>query len=524
MPPGSVPLPSALHRCLIFFLAGALFFVLVGAESRQLLHSVTNDWDGNRLARALAVGDGYSLYYPADQGPVTGFIYPPLAVLAFQPARLASSPTGALIIGNLIGQLFYFAPCLLLVFGATGCGPRHRFLPWAQLALFALFAWEMYPLTSSCSHIHVDSIMLGLAGLACVSLFSFPRHPVRGPLWSGLAAVASLSCKLTPVPLLPTLLFTTWRTGGTLALRRMILTGAFLAGAVLILMAALSAAPGAAFFNIITVPGHHPWSLQKPWLLKAGESLQYLKPDLLSRLGGLGATALNAGKTYGWIPALAWGITAFLYTTTTDKKNSPADPTRTLILLLTVMSLLMIPSSLIGAIKVGGDINNFSGFLYFAVLAITASLPALTQRLADWTHSSLPHTVLPCMILLFFFVYEIRSPSQIIADVRLLGQNHQEEAMAFVLKHPGEVYFPDNALPNLLAEKRLDHLVFGVRDRALAGYPVGRKHFLRHISPNVRYVVVDPEDEAWTPSEFPLPLIPVKLDGLEDWGTYEVHP
>src|SRR5262249_36491775 len=57
-------------------------------------------WNAVRLTPPLSLVSGYTLYYGAESGPVTGNIYVPFATMAYLPAAVASTPTGALRLGT----------------------------------------------------------------------------------------------------------------------------------------------------------------------------------------------------------------------------------------------------------------------------------------------------------------------------------------------------------------------------------------------------------------------------------------
>src|SRR4051794_25531757 len=67
-------------------------------------------WSAAPLAPATGLRYGYALYSPPRSGPVTGWIYPPLATLAYFPATLIPDPTGAVLAGRCLSLVFFFAP------------------------------------------------------------------------------------------------------------------------------------------------------------------------------------------------------------------------------------------------------------------------------------------------------------------------------------------------------------------------------------------------------------------------------
>src|SRR5262245_34300275 len=76
---------------------------------------VVTPWSAARLAPALGMKHGYALYSPPRSGPATGWIYPPLATLAYFPATLLPDPTFAVLAGRWLSLVYFFAPAAWLL-------------------------------------------------------------------------------------------------------------------------------------------------------------------------------------------------------------------------------------------------------------------------------------------------------------------------------------------------------------------------------------------------------------------------
>src|SRR4051794_7761683 len=90
---------------LMVLLAPASLYVLVAVSLMMALHAPQEDWSAGRFSPTYSLLRGYTLYYPADSGPIYNTIYPPMSYLAYLPAAFCDGPTTALFAAALIGQL-----------------------------------------------------------------------------------------------------------------------------------------------------------------------------------------------------------------------------------------------------------------------------------------------------------------------------------------------------------------------------------------------------------------------------------
>jgi len=158
--------------------------------------------------------------------------------------------------------------------------------------------------------------------------------------------------------------------------------------------------------------------------------------------------------------------------------------------LLATMAIFMIPTTLLGKVKLGGDINTLSPILYFLSAAISFGLSqyileALFYKSHPMHRFARPAFFLVLMIPVFFVMPKIYSG---IIHLKNLPNNEQKMAYEYAKKHPGEAYFPNNPLSSLLAERKLYNFNCGVKDKALAGYAVSEEHIRRYIPNNVKIV------------------------------------
>ena len=120
-------------------------------------------------------------------------------------------------------------------------------------------------------------------------------------------------------------------------------------------------------------------------------------------------------------------------------------------------------------------------------------------------------------------------------DLKLLAKVRSRNAeYQYLTNHRGEVYFPWHPLAHLAAEGRPTHHLHSVRERGVAGYPVGREHFEFGIPANSRYVAFPLKrfgpvaGFAWSFEQLEAeglldPLAkPIALNGLRDYECYRL--
>jgi len=87
----------------------------------------SNPWNDIRVAPALALSRGISIYTPADAGPVSTWVYGPLPLLVLAPAGLASTAAGAIQVAGaihiLLRVLVVVLVCLLWPRSVAGGNP-----------------------------------------------------------------------------------------------------------------------------------------------------------------------------------------------------------------------------------------------------------------------------------------------------------------------------------------------------------------------------------------------------------------
>jgi len=462
--------------------------VIVAAAA--LLHGVVavpeSDMSASRVVPAVALARGFPLYAGPASGPIIDFMYGPIAALAFLPAALASTPSGALAIAVVVNVAWFFLPMAWLHVRAAG----RLDVGLAALVLFALVVLRDPGLTFSALTIHADAPALGLGAVACVLAAGG-----AGPAAIALATALALWTKQTMAPIALALLVHAWARGGRRgALRLAAWLGVF--GLGIGVLACLAFGPAALVFNMVTLPGRMPWygdATTSRWataLFVAG---------LVVRLT--------------WLPAL---VTIGLVLRQRRRHAS----TRSDLILLAGAALALAPAAIAGGAKVGGYLNTLSVTSYFLVAAATAGLAAAARDGDRVARVLLVAGLVGYGLVLGTGPAGVRSLQASVAGLRAWTDNPHERAFRAARAHPGEIDFPWDPLAVVLAENRLDNNEIGAWNRDLAGVPIDDALWRRHLPPRLRWMAFRPPTGAftWLPEptgRLPELSAPASLPGLE---------
>jgi hypothetical protein len=462
-----------------------------------ILHEVAAvpdaDMSASRLVPAVALARGLPVYAGPDSGPIIDFMYGPVAAIAFLPAALAGTPSGALAIAVLVNAVAFFLPIGWLhrrVAGGWG---------WAGFVLFVLAVVRDPGLVFSALTIHADAPALGLGALACGLLATAPPPLTRPRLAAvALAAVLAAWTKQTTAPLVVALLAFAWLRDGR---RAAVALGAWIAAVGLVVSAVCLVAFGPAelLFNMATLPARMPWY------------------DEATR-GRLG-TALAVGGLLGrlaWLPAVV--TAALLVALRRELRSAPTT-------LFAAVAVVLVPVAIVSAAKVGGYLNTFSVCTYFLTAAATLGLASVAR--AGARGGGLPRMALVIGVAGLGLAVA-RGPGgpwtapTTLARLRAWADNPQEHAYAAARAHPGEIYFPWNPLATLLAENRLDNNEIGAWNRDLARSPIDDALWRSRLPPRLRLLASRPPRDAFTwlpPPTRRLPEFtePATVAGLEGW-------
>lgn len=465
------------------FLLGAmplLLFLVLALLVRTVALMPGRDWNACRVAPSVALAYGYTLYYGPDEGPILNTLYAPVTAVAFLPAALGKDPTTAILIAGTINVAFMALPLFLLLWKARApdeAGPVAAALRLSAF-IFALgcvyqFVGTEYAINS----IHADSPAMGLMLSACTVLILAPGTPGNGRLFAA-AGLAALACytKQIEVFALPGLFFYlglafSWRV-------------AFIFTAFVIAWAAVLAGVFAVafdfkqmLFNIVELPKLHPWKGPRvPILFKsllklttgAGFMLLLVLPFLVNFAAGWKTQSLRAA-----LAANRW-------------------------VLLLLVSVTMLPGSLMGEVKVGGMENSLHSAFY-----LMAGGALALSRWACGVRGTEQRVAVAACFALAALLLGLRLPA--IAQLAGVGRtydNPQQAAFEFAKKHPGEALFPWNTLSTLLADGKLYHFEYGLYDRVLAGYRPTDEHFRQHLPANLKYLIFRQDRECFQMRQF----------------------
>ncbi len=458
---------------------GSLFLLICLDGFREILGSVINSWNGPRLVPTFTLASTYHSYYDPDSGPVTGNIYGPGLSFSYLPCLLFSEPASAIRCGSLLSVLWLLLPAAWLLGTVVG-DPSRNSARWLLL-LFGFYWLLTSPawLRQVAFNIHADAPAIGLGLLACLFAHRLAERNTTSDLWLTAAfAHASVATKQTMLPILLALPIWFWLRGERATAKKMVLTLAAVGIGLWGLIACSYGWP-AVWFNLVYIPGHHPWydGLGRfPWVaeLKTAHGLAVLGEALFDFI-----------LSNGWLGLvlLATAISGRKYRQPQTKPQLP------LISLLWLVGVMLLPMSLLGRVKVGGDYNAFSYSTVFLSLATVIycysvitriQLPAsLSLRLSPVAH------LLVMLATATVFALSLVNGARTVWSAERDTVCHEQMAFDAMQAAPETIYFPWQPLAGLLAEHRLYHFSYGVYDRWLAGRPLTPEHFAAHLPPKM---------------------------------------
>ncbi len=460
---------SALDR-LSLILIPAFITLAGGLVAREFLLAPFRAWNDTRLAPSAALLSGSGFYFGPGEGPLLGHIYSPIAPFFYLPAVLAPSPEGAVMLGTLMTALAFFGPVLLLLF--LGCKGRSRWV-WACFLVFCLFTFYERALLGPAFWIHADAPALGFGAIACAALYgSGVRVGAGRCLVSAFAVVLAVGSKQVALPLAFALPLYVWlREGRGAALRYLVALA--VAGVAVLGFVALWVDFEAMWFTAVTVPMSHPW--------KAGSAFE-----------GLGASLAELG----WVCLPIMGLLAGLWLwgrpirRKQEQGGSPDFLRANPWFLLLFVALFFVPTSVLGFVKVGGDVNTLAYTAYFAAVAL---LLFVLEAIGQWETGPGDRSggvaraaLLAAGGILALMTLPTLSGTRALYDG--YGENPERTAWAFVNTDPRGVYFPFHPLMALMAEGKAYHTSSGLISQDLTGERVGPAYLEAHLPPGMQFV------------------------------------
>jgi hypothetical protein len=455
-----------------------MVFSLASKLVGNLLYLPLVDWNALRLVPTFALTRGAGLYTGVSDDPVLGFIYGPVTAIIYLPTVLASTPTAAVFIGGMITLFISLLPLILCLLPAAVRNEKDRIAS-ATALLFAIGALLYMPGTfAAVTSIHADApaFGLGLLSLAVVSHGKGSSSNVRLGL-SALFAVLAVWAKQIEAPLLVGIAVYLWVAHGRKPLLRFIAWTASIGIAVTGLSCAAFGLQKMAF-NMWTIPAHHPWQ-------GGPKSYQFL----------LSLRQFFAEGSFLFVIVLSEIINSWRVAdgrTTRCRKEKVEFLRSNSWTLPLLVALFMIPTSVMGAAKVGGTHNSYHAYYYLVAACAIIFRDWLSSSTAE--RNSFPRVAASILLLTTVSfvagnVYRVyndfpSSPS----SYSYIWQNPQEQAFTYDRRHPGEVYFAWNPLSSFMAEGKLYHSADGILARKLAGYPVSQAQLHSYLPARMRYI------------------------------------
>jgi len=383
----------------------------------------SNPWNDIRVAPAIALHQGISVYAPPGQGSASTWAYGPLPLFVLAPAGFAPNAAGALeaagAIHIIVRVLCLLAICLAWPTRRAPVGDRMDMQLRLAAALFCVL-WVRND-NSDYGIFTADSIGLSVGGLGLLAL-------VRGHRWlAAFGAVGAVACKQTMIGVgLAQVIWLWFSCGPKEALRH---TGRGAAAALLVALAFTARFGATGLWHVIfEMPGRYPWA-------SFGNRIAY-------------------HSTYFGIHVVAPLVAMAVWKRSFFRKDSP-------LLLPALAFLCTLPFSLAGFLKIGGNVNNLHSFwLWFPMTLAVASHAARIRAASPAVR--LAFVALPALVACVWLQV---TPLRMRPNVA-----HYHEAAELTRQRPGQIWFPMNPIVTLYGDGRLYHDFDGLRAWAGTGF------------------------------------------------------
>jgi len=459
----------------------------------EFMGAVNDPASDQWLASSIAITHGYRLYYPPESGPVMSAIYAPVTALVYLPAALASSPFGAFGIGAFLTLVLFYSAAFFAVKQAVAS----IWLRWWQLlAILACMVWLFWPLERVASMIHADAPALASAAVATAFAmrtrhrFSRWENEVLAALFAAISVFAKQNMAPVVIALALWMLVSAgWKSLGLFAVSGIAVTAAMLA-AIALFFGGLRAF----YFNCIYVPTHQPYD--RTLLIPAYAELLVMSAALLF------LPLVRLLRRWSEWPGSA---REFLL------------GNRNLVLLL--VGALMVPASVAGRMKFGGNENSLAPALYFFMLAALAELARTRSPIGEGMKQ-----VKAAIVLALLFCLLGGLPAVIYAK-KARFVNPSQRVFEYCRANPERLYFPQFPLAQLMAQGKLYHLSWGLTDRSMAAVPVSDTHFFAEIPANASVMAIMPWVPMWDQEVEKRFGQPVKMsdEALEGFEFYSIN-
>ena len=403
----------------------------------------TQEWNDVRLRAAFLIVDGLPLYPGLDAGPITTWIYGPVMPLLMLPATLAPTIDSAMLLAGAMNA------CLLVGAITFAClrwpQPADRPLPLA-LRLGALGVSLLLLPQNFFIFLQADnaSLACGLVSLTCLARARVWDKPHWWWLAAGFAGATAFS-KLHGVTLLAAEIGWVWFAGSRPKALQYGLKLILVCAGLLLVTLWVSAAPGAAWEMMITIPSRLPFT--SAW----SRHLSYLTPFYALMVGLPGLLAFHANWRHRLL-ASGLGLPVIVW-------------------------LASLPLGIAGSLGAGGGYNSLHGAFYLIPLALVnlgshrlgRSQPSRLFSLGVWLTG-------PAALLVFDQVNILQLPKS--PDASLLV-----EAVAISARRGDQVWMPWHPLATRFATGRHDHDEDGLYVRQVTALFPRRRHVVSCLPP-----------------------------------------
>lgn len=460
---------AACMPLLIYLIAVASVTWVVSASFRD------NPWDNGRLLPSVAFLRGLDPYSSLEHGSIQTSVYPPGWVFAFLPAGFSGTPFGALTIGYCLAQAYTLIPSVLLFWRSS----RSFRTTIVTFALFFLLLIRIVPL-QTCFVPHADAPALGFALISLLLLHASLQDDSRRvrswlPFFTTGAAWLSVWSKQVMVPLLPAMALLVLVLGGFRPLLRFLGWSALSGG--IVAAVSLAAFPAQeVYFNTILLMSRCPWENKLPWNLVYVFYL--LQSEVLYLL-------LFLAIGYVFLSSLG--------------SRTPRDRLREDWVIMGVASMALVPTSLLGRVKVGGNVNTLSPTLFFLLLAVCLLIPAIFSRLNSATTKPGGLRHYKRFLILAALVIGSYWSLDLFHYIKGFGSSFQRttirQAYDYLRKKDPGVYFPSMPLTHLMAQGVLYNFSFAIHDRELlAQLPLSQEQKTKYFPEKPRMICWNQSD------------------------------
>lgn len=446
------------------------------------LNSPMNLWDGERLAMTYARLAGDVVFYGPTDGPVTSWMYGPASLLAFFPATFFPTPTLAILVGTLLGQIFYLAPVFYLCFKTRGEKNESSLFSFAIFVAFLLFSYQSSVLGSGYQGLFADVVGFVFAGFACLLWPREKKVKISDYLWPSVLVALAVWSKQTFLPLVFALpLYAFLQKGKKEGIQNTLVAVATLF-VISLFFCAFFPADGL-WKKLIVYPATIPWRRSL-----FGGGMLSLHPTFIERAKSLMEVAeeLFVQASFLLAPLLFFYLSFWGIRPKGSKKKLLANDS----FLFLWVALFLVPTALLGRVKVGGGENTPNVCLYFVGLSLVALIAEFASHLWMEANAKLDQLAknFILVILVVFPITNLPILYTSIQPLQDLTNNPHEVAYQYAKKHPGEVYFPWSTLPSVMVDKKLYHSYYGVMDQVLVGNELTPEHFRKHLPENLKQV------------------------------------